>query len=156
MQLKCKKKICVVYGEGAVTNQMCQKQFAKFHAGDLSPDHAPWWGRPIEVHRDQIQTLRTISIIPPWRLPTYSKYPNQKVIGEMKNVSFVLLKKKLSKHFGQPNVKKIFQVKSMSNKTLIYTLYQCANSCLNLQKRLECQAGKCYMYSLLGNEYYFS
>ena len=123
MQLKCKKKICVVYGEGAVTDQMCQKQFEKFHAGDLSPDQAPWWDRPIEVHRDQIQTLRTISIIQPWRLPTYSKYPNQKVIGEMKNVFFVLLKKKkLSKHFGQPNVKKIFQVKSMSPKTFIYTL----------------------------------
>ena len=30
MQLKYKKKICAVYGEGAVTDQMCQKWFAKF------------------------------------------------------------------------------------------------------------------------------
>ena len=29
MLLKC-KKICAVYGEGAVTDQMCQKWFAKF------------------------------------------------------------------------------------------------------------------------------
>ena len=30
------KKICAVYGESAVTDQMCQKWFAKFHAGDFS------------------------------------------------------------------------------------------------------------------------
>ena len=30
MQLKCKKKSCAVYGEGAVTDQTCQKRFAKF------------------------------------------------------------------------------------------------------------------------------
>ena len=29
MLLKC-KKICAVYGEGAVTDQMCQKWFVKF------------------------------------------------------------------------------------------------------------------------------
>ena len=30
IQLKHKKKICAVYGEGAVTDQTCQKWFAKF------------------------------------------------------------------------------------------------------------------------------
>ena len=30
MQLKHKKEICVVYGEGAVTDQTCQKWFAQF------------------------------------------------------------------------------------------------------------------------------
>ena len=30
MQLKHTKKICAVYGEGAVTDQICQKQFVKF------------------------------------------------------------------------------------------------------------------------------
>ena len=30
MQLKCKKKICAVYREGAVTDQMSQKWFVKF------------------------------------------------------------------------------------------------------------------------------
>ena len=40
-QLKCKKKICAVYGEGAVTDQTCQTWFAKFHAGVFSLDNAP-------------------------------------------------------------------------------------------------------------------
>ena len=44
MQLKCKKKICAVYGEGDVTDEMCQKWFMKFHAGDFSGDNAPWSG----------------------------------------------------------------------------------------------------------------
>ena len=35
------KKICAVYGEGAVTDQMGQKWFAKFRAGDFSLDNAP-------------------------------------------------------------------------------------------------------------------
>ena len=37
-----KKKICAVYAEGAVTDQMCQKWFAKFYAGDFSLDDAPY------------------------------------------------------------------------------------------------------------------
>ena len=71
------KKICAVYGEGAVTGQMCQKWFAKFCARDFSLDYAPWSGRPVEVASDQIETLRTISIIPCGRLLTFSKYQNQ-------------------------------------------------------------------------------
>ena len=43
------KKICAVYGKGIVTDQMCQKWFAKFHAGDFSLDDAPRLGRPVEV-----------------------------------------------------------------------------------------------------------
>ena len=35
------RKICAVYGEGAVTDQMCQKWFAKFCAGDFTLDDAP-------------------------------------------------------------------------------------------------------------------
>ena len=51
------KKICAVCGEGAVTNQTCQKWFAKFCAGDFLLDDAPWSGRPVEVDSDQIKTL---------------------------------------------------------------------------------------------------
>ena len=51
------KKICAVYGEGAVTDQTCQKWFAKFRAGDFSLDDAPWSGRPVEVDNDQIETI---------------------------------------------------------------------------------------------------
>ena len=32
---KCKNEICAVYGEGAVTDRMCQKGFEKFCAGDF-------------------------------------------------------------------------------------------------------------------------
>ena len=42
------KKICTVYGEGAVTHQTRQKWAAKFHAGNFSLDDAPWSGRPVE------------------------------------------------------------------------------------------------------------
>ena len=51
------KKIYAMYGEGAVTDRMCPKGFAKFHAGDFSLDGAPWLGRPVEVDNDQIETL---------------------------------------------------------------------------------------------------
>ena len=44
-----KKKICAVCREGAVTDQMCQKWFEKFCAGDFSLDDAPRLGRPVEV-----------------------------------------------------------------------------------------------------------
>ena len=51
------KKICVVYGEGAVTDRICQKWSVKFCAGDFSLDDAPQSGRPVEVDSDQIETL---------------------------------------------------------------------------------------------------
>ena len=57
MQLKHKKKICAVYGEGAVTDQTCQKWFVKLHAGDFLLDDAPWSGRPVEVDSDLTKTL---------------------------------------------------------------------------------------------------
>ena len=56
MQLKRKKKICAVYGEGAVTDQTCQKWSAKFRA-DFSMDDAPRSGGPVEVDSDHIETL---------------------------------------------------------------------------------------------------
>ena len=71
------KKRFVVYGEGAVTDQMCQKWFAKFCAGDFSLHDAPLSGRPAEADSDQMETLRTINIIPHGRWLAYSKYPNQ-------------------------------------------------------------------------------
>ena len=51
------KKICAVYGEGAVTDWTCQKWFAKFRAGDFLLDDAPRLGRPVEVESNQIKTL---------------------------------------------------------------------------------------------------
>ena len=51
------KKICAVYGEGAVTDWMCQKWFVKFCAGDFSLYDAPRSSRSIKVVSDQIKTL---------------------------------------------------------------------------------------------------
>ena len=51
------KKICSVYGEGAVTDRICQKWFAKLSAGDFSLDHAPQLSKPVEVDSDQIESL---------------------------------------------------------------------------------------------------
>ena len=51
------KKICAVYGEGAVTEQTCRKWFAKFRAGDFSLDDALWLGSPVVVDSDQTETL---------------------------------------------------------------------------------------------------
>ena len=38
-----------MYGEGAVTDQMCWKRFAKFCVEDFLLDHAPQLGRPLEI-----------------------------------------------------------------------------------------------------------
>ena len=46
-----------MYGEGALTDGMCQKWFVKFHAGDFSLDDAPQSDRPVETDGDQIETL---------------------------------------------------------------------------------------------------
>ena len=51
------KKTYAVYGEGAVTGEMCLVQFAKFRARDFLLDSAPWSGRPVEVDSHQIKTL---------------------------------------------------------------------------------------------------
>ena len=50
------KKKKAVYGEGAVTNQMSQSWFVKFHPGDFSLDGVPWSRRPVEVDSDQTDT----------------------------------------------------------------------------------------------------
>ena len=51
------KKICAVYGEGAVIDRTCQKWFVQFRAGDFLLDDAPRSGRPVEVDSNQIETL---------------------------------------------------------------------------------------------------
>ena len=51
------KKICALFGGGAVTDWTCQKWFVKFDAGDSLLDDAPRSGRPVEVDNDQIEAL---------------------------------------------------------------------------------------------------
>ena len=45
------KKTCAVCEESALTDQTCQKWFAKFHARDFSLDDVLWLGRPAEVDK---------------------------------------------------------------------------------------------------------
>ena len=52
-----RKKIYAVYWEGAVTDQTCQKWFAKLYAGDFSLNDVAWLGRPVEVDSNQTETL---------------------------------------------------------------------------------------------------
>ena len=92
MQVKCKEKICAVYGEGAMTDQTCQKWFVKFCAEDFSLDNAPWSGRSVEVASDYIETL----------IGYNQRYAMQEIVNifkisksikllvKMKNVSFIL------------------------------------------------------------------
>ena len=94
-KVKTQKKIHAVYGEGAVTDQTCQKWSAKFHAGDISLDDALWSGRPVEVNGDQIEAL----------IENNQHYTTQdigdilrisksiKLLVKMKNVSYILWKK---------------------------------------------------------------
>ena len=49
--------IYVAYGTGVVTDETCQKWFAKFRVGDFSLDNDPRSGRPVEVDSNQIETL---------------------------------------------------------------------------------------------------
>ena len=51
------KKKCAVCGEGAVTEQTCQKWFAKYCTGDFSLDNAPGSGRPAEADSNQTEIL---------------------------------------------------------------------------------------------------
>ena len=65
---KMQKKLCAVYGEDAVTDQMCEKCFTKFCARNFSLDNAPWSSSPVEIDSDQTETLIENND---------SKYPNQ-------------------------------------------------------------------------------
>ena len=53
-EIQKKKDLCSVWRR---CWRMCQKWFAKLHAGDFLLDDAPWSGRPVEVDNDQIDTL---------------------------------------------------------------------------------------------------
>ena len=63
-----------MYREGAVTDRMYQKWFAKFHAGDFLLDDAPCGVDQLKLIATR---LRTINVIPRGSQPTYSKHPNQ-------------------------------------------------------------------------------
>ena len=76
--MKCKTKICAVYGEATLTDQTCKKWFAKFCAGVFLLDDSPWLGRPVEIDSDRIETLiETSQCYTMQEIAEYSKYPDQ-------------------------------------------------------------------------------
>ena len=97
------KKICAVYGEGAVTDQTCQKWFVKFCAGGFSLDDAPQWGRPAEVDGDQIETLiKNNQHYTTQEIPNILKISNTiKLLVKITNVSLIL-GKKLNRFLANP------------------------------------------------------
>ena len=101
------KKICAVYGEGAVTDWMCQTSFRKFHATDVSLDVSPWLDRSAEVDSDQIETITEENqCYSTWETANILKISKSiKLLVKMKNVSFILWKK-LNRIFGQPSRQK--------------------------------------------------
>ena len=90
------KKICAVYGEGAVTDGTCQKWFVKFRAGDFSQDDVPRSGRPVEVDSDQIGTLiENNYCFTMWEIDDILKISKSiKLLVKMKNVSYFMEKTK--------------------------------------------------------------
>ena len=102
------KKIYAVYGEGAVTDRMCQKWFVKFHAGDFLLDTAPRSGRTAEVDRDRVETLiETNQCSTTQEVADILKISTSiKLLVTMKNLPFNLQK---TAHglFGQPSNRSI-------------------------------------------------
>ena len=86
------KKTCKVYGEGALTDWMCQKWFVKFCAGDFLLDDAPQSGRPIEVDSDQIRKLIEYNYFySMWEIANILKISKSiRLLVKMKNVCFIL------------------------------------------------------------------
>ena len=115
------KKICAVYGEGAVTDHTCQKWFVKFHAGDFSLDNAPRSGRPVEVHGDQIETL----------IENNQCYTTREIAGILK-----ISKSSIENHLHQLGYVNRFDVwvpHKLSEKNLLDRISTC-DSHLNITK----------------------
>ena len=68
----------------------------KFRAGESPLDDAPRSGRPVEVDRDQTETLNESNqYYTTWEIANILKISKSiKLLVKMKNVSFILQKKK--------------------------------------------------------------
>ena len=103
---KTQKKLCAVYGEGAVPDRTCQKWFEKFHVGEFSLDDTPQSGRSVEVDSDQIKTLiENNQCYTLQEIADILKISRSiKLLVKMQNVSFILWKKTY-RLFGQPDTR---------------------------------------------------
>ena len=86
------KNICAVYGEGAVTDQTCQKWFAKFRAGDFSLDDAPRSGRPVAVDSEQMETIiENNQCYTTWKIADILKISKSSVENHLHQLGYVEL-----------------------------------------------------------------
>ena len=116
-----KKKIYAGYGEGAVTDQMCQKWFEKFCAGDFLLDDAPRSGKPVEVDSDQIETL----------IENSQCYTTREIANILK-----ISKSSVESHLhqlGYVNRSDVWVPRKLSEKNLL----DCISACDSLLKRNE-------------------
>ena len=79
-----------------MTDQMYQKWFVKFHAGDFSLDNTSRSGRPVEIDSDQIETLIENNQCSTTReIADILKISKSiKLLVKMKNVSYFMEKTK--------------------------------------------------------------
>ena len=83
-----------MYREGATTDQMCQKWFAKIHSGDFSLDNAPWSGRTVAGDSNQTETLiENNQCYTIWEIVILKIFKSIKLLVKIKNVSLILWKK---------------------------------------------------------------
>ena len=84
-----------VQKQSVVTDPMCPKWFAKFHAGDFLLDDALSSDRALGVDSDQIKTLiENNQHYTMWEIADILKISKPiKLLVKVKNVSFILSKK---------------------------------------------------------------
>ena len=78
-----------------MTDQTCQKWFAKLGAGNFSLDYALWSGRPAEVDINQIETLiENNQHYTMWEIANLLKISKiNKIIGENEKCVFYFTEK---------------------------------------------------------------
>ena len=104
-----------------MTDQMCQKWFEKFCAGDFLLDDAPRSGKPVEVDSDQIETL----------IENSQCYTTREIANILK-----ISKSSVESHLhqlGYVNRSDVWVPRKLSEKNLL----DCISACDSLLKRNE-------------------
>ena len=85
-----KRKRFVQYMQRCCTYRTCRKWLVKLCAGGVSLDNASWLGRPVEVDRDQIETLiENNQRSAPWEIANILKISKSTKLVKIKNASFM-------------------------------------------------------------------
>ena len=51
------RKICSIYGQDIITNQLARNWFTKFRSGDLSLENKPKPGHSLDINEDALRTF---------------------------------------------------------------------------------------------------